>query len=295
MILNRDNTEDGKSSQHNIGSKGSIGRVRVGSRSLPLYPLVIMCLGLLNTILMLTAIVIGINCEYNAPHQIPAQALIIEVKQLHIMQTEAIKSQKEAQQALEKELRSHQQLKLQLEQNKTLNDGIQRQVETLQFEKATLQSDTLDIRESCGRCRSGWVLLNTSCYFHSLSASDSLKNWQDSRADCIRRGADLVVIDNLEEQVNLFEYLPKSNHIGPWWSKPGSIWIGLTDIQTERTWVWVNNVTQQDGGYWIKGEPNNFGPSGEDCAALMNINPRATWFDGNCQVNREWLCEMEPN
>lgn len=69
------------------------------------------------------------------------------MKQLHIMQTEAIKAQEEAQQALEKELRSHQQLKLQLEQNKTLNDGIQRQLETLQFERATLQSNTSDIRE----------------------------------------------------------------------------------------------------------------------------------------------------
>ncbi|TDG98743.1 hypothetical protein EPR50_G00203920 [Perca flavescens] len=36
MILNRYNSEDGKSLQHNIGSKGSICRVRVGSRSCPL-------------------------------------------------------------------------------------------------------------------------------------------------------------------------------------------------------------------------------------------------------------------
>ena len=44
---------------------GAACTVRVGSRSLPLYPLVIVCLGLLNIILMLTAIVIGIYCEYN--------------------------------------------------------------------------------------------------------------------------------------------------------------------------------------------------------------------------------------
>lgn len=44
---------------------GSVRTIRVGSRSLPLYPLVIVCLGLLNTILLLTAIVIGIYCEYD--------------------------------------------------------------------------------------------------------------------------------------------------------------------------------------------------------------------------------------
>lgn len=43
---------------------GSLHTVRVGSRRLPLYPLVIGCLGLLNIILMLAAVAIGIYCEY---------------------------------------------------------------------------------------------------------------------------------------------------------------------------------------------------------------------------------------
>lgn len=148
------------------------------------------------------------------------------------MQTEAIKAQEEAKQALEEELRSHQQLKLQLEQNKTLSDIVQKQLETLDVERARLQSDSSDIRErllhyffllfgikhfllvvtlthfllltveSCGRCQSGWLLFNTSCYFHATPASGPLKNWADSRADCVRRGGNLAVIDNLEEQVS---------------------------------------------------------------------------------------------
>ncbi|XP_042357379.1 CD209 antigen-like protein 2 [Plectropomus leopardus] len=294
MISNDDCSTDGKSS-HTGNS------VRVGSRSLPLHQLVIGCLGLLNTILMLTAVVIGIYCgtvrEEASPQQITAQALFAEVKQLQIMQTEVTKAQEEAQQALEKELRSHHQLKLQLEKNKTVSDSFQQQLEKLHVEKATLKSSTSDIRESCGRCQSGWLLFNTSCYFHSIAASNPLKNWHDSRADCIRRGADLAVIDSLEEQINLFEYLPKlDKSIRPWWSKPGGIWFGLSDIHTERTWVWINNVTLHDGGYWIQGEPNNYGQAGEDCAAIMNINnPRETWFDANCQGKKQWLCEMAPN
>ncbi|XP_038584760.1 CD209 antigen-like protein E [Micropterus salmoides] len=300
MISDDDISTDGKSLHLNIRSKGPMCTVRVGSRRLPVYPWVIVCLGLLNTILMLTAIVIGIYCgkvsEVSAPHEITAQTLIIEVKQLQIMQTEASKAQEEAQQALKKELRKHQQLKLQLEQNKTLSDDIQRQLETLQLEKVKLQSDKSDTLESCGRCPPGWFLFNTSCYFHSKSASNPLKNWSDSRADCISRGANLTVIDTWEEQLNLFEYLPKRDaSIRPWWSRPGGIWIGLTDIQTEGHWVWLNNVTL-DKGYWIQGEPNNYGTEGEHCVALMNINnPMATWYDASCQTNKEWLCEMEPN
>lgn len=55
--------------------------------------------------------------------------------------------------------------------------------------------------ESCERCLSGWFLFNTSCYFHSKSTANPM-NWQDSRADCISRGANLTVINNLEEQVS---------------------------------------------------------------------------------------------
>lgn len=75
------------------------------------------------------------------------QALFVEVKELQIMQTEAIKAQEEAQQALKKELMSHKELKLQLEQNKTTNDGLQRQIETLQLQRATVLADTAKSRE----------------------------------------------------------------------------------------------------------------------------------------------------
>ncbi len=63
------------------------------------------------------------------------------------MQSEANRVKEEAQQALRKELMRHQQTKQQLENNKTLCDGLERQLERLHLEKATLQSDSSDIRE----------------------------------------------------------------------------------------------------------------------------------------------------
>lgn len=168
--------------------------------------------------------------EVSVPHLISAQAIIIEVKQLQTLQAEAIKDQEAVHQALNKAHRTHQQLKLQLKQNVTLGDGLQGQLETLQLARAVLQSNTAHISErllhsfykafwihlllvvtlicsyltgeSCGQCLSGWFLFNTSCYFHSLSTSNPLKSWQDSRADCISRGGNLTVISNLEEQVS---------------------------------------------------------------------------------------------
>ncbi|KAM4625332.1 C-type lectin domain family 4 member E-like isoform 2-T2 [Polymixia lowei] len=284
---------------------GSGGARKEGSRftasgrdSFSYHPWAILCLGLLNTILLLAAIVIGVYCGKVSQQSVFLHQNIIEVSsELKLLQdkhSEVVKAQEEAQRALEGELTSHQQLKRQLEEQKTLNDGFQSQIESLRVEKTKLMSNISDIEGSCGHCLPGWVLLNSSCYFYSLSIPK--KNWLDSREDCIRRGADLVVIDNWEEQELLFEYLPKVEPSSkPWWALEKGIWIGFTDIQTEMTWVWVNNVTQLHGGYWINGEPNNHG-SGEDCAAIFNRgNPRKTWFDGKCQEHtNEWLCEMKP-
>lgn len=49
---------------HQTVCSGSLYTVNVWSRHLPLYPLVIGCLGLLNIILLFAAVAIGIYCEY---------------------------------------------------------------------------------------------------------------------------------------------------------------------------------------------------------------------------------------
>lgn len=90
MLLNDDSSQGRKSFRHNTGNQsgfrlskynyylllysshinlldfsGSVRTFRIGSRSVGLYPLVIGCLGVLNSILILTAVVIGIYCEYH--------------------------------------------------------------------------------------------------------------------------------------------------------------------------------------------------------------------------------------
>lgn len=69
------------------------------------------------------------------------------MKQLQIMHTEALQAQKEAGEALEKEVNSHKQVKSQLQQNNTQTDQFQTQVESLHLEKAMLQSKIKDIGE----------------------------------------------------------------------------------------------------------------------------------------------------
>uniref|UniRef100_UPI003AB0D1DD uncharacterized protein n=1 Tax=Centroberyx gerrardi TaxID=166262 RepID=UPI003AB0D1DD len=293
MLSNDEHSTGGRTFHHDAGNEGSAFTVRAGS-SFPHYPLVLLCLGLLSAILLIAAVVIGIYCGKVGEGYVSQQKLMGELKELQSMQSEAMKAQEEAQRALESERVGHLQLKLQIELQKSLNDGLQSQIETLRAERTALQSNTSDLQASCGHCLPGWFLLNSSCYFYAKSAFIPKKNWPDSRADCISRGADLVVIDNWEEQEMLFEYLPKvASSSKPWWDLDEGIWIGFTDIHTERTWVWINNMTQLDGGYWIDGEPNDHGLEGEDCAAIFNRgSPRKTWFDGKCAKASEGYLQI---
>ncbi|XP_024920569.1 low affinity immunoglobulin epsilon Fc receptor-like isoform X1 [Cynoglossus semilaevis] len=297
MISYEDDNTDGVPFHHLSPSKGAVHTFRVGSRSLPLYPVIIMCLGVLNVILLLTALILGIYCgeagQKLAPQQpITQNSISIELKELQRIQSEAIKATHDFEEALKNELKNTEQLKLKLEQNKTNSDRFQRQLEDLHLEKATLQSTMSDDHESCGRCQPGWMLLNTTCYWSSKSASLPARSWANSKKDCTGRGGRLVVIDSWEEQVTLFDYMPVVSE-GNWWNQ--GAWIGLTDQHAEDNWLWINNVTLGEG-YWIVGEPNNWG-SGEDCAVLLRTpdnNPRESWYDLACYQTMEWLCETPP-
>ncbi|KAM7375777.1 hypothetical protein PAMP_005549 [Pampus punctatissimus] len=263
----------------------------------PNYRLVILCLGLLNAVLLITAVVIGVKCakvkegSLSISHSAVTQ-LINELKYLQSNHSDVIKIEEEAKKQLETTLKNHAQLKKLVEQQKIINDGYQRQIEVLRTEKTKLQTNISALEGTCGRCLPGWTIFNSSCYF--FPPSGVKKNWPDSRADCVSRGADLVVIDNQQEQnfvSNSIQHRTTSRNL---WEN--GFWIGLTDMETEGVWMWINNVTEVEQRYWMDGEPNNGGHAGEDCGAAIpsSFNPWKTRNDDNCQSLLSWICEIPP-
>uniref|UniRef100_A0A672FV21 CD209 antigen-like protein 2 n=1 Tax=Salarias fasciatus TaxID=181472 RepID=A0A672FV21_SALFA len=201
--------------------------------------------------------------------------------------SDVIMAEEDAKRALETAVINHAMLRDQLQQKKIINDGYQKQLEALRTERTTLLSNISALGEtqlslisssyherqetrsllnpltrsplflsesSCGKCPSGFLHFNTSCYFFSSSddRADGRMSWQSG------------------------------------------FWVGLTDIETEDQWVWINNVTEVEPRYWDEGEPNNHGPDGEDCALVIHrpSNPWKTRYDAKCKEHElYWLCE----
>uniref|UniRef100_A0A6Q2Z4E3 C-type lectin domain-containing protein n=2 Tax=Esox lucius TaxID=8010 RepID=A0A6Q2Z4E3_ESOLU len=71
----------------------------------------------------------------------------------------------------------------------------------------------------------GWRYFGSSLYFLSTEK----KSWKESREDCQKTEADLVIINSEEEQKFLSGLQKRS-------------WIGLTDKDEEGTWKWVDGT-----------------------------------------------------
>ncbi|KAJ8379132.1 hypothetical protein AAFF_G00230440 [Aldrovandia affinis] len=88
----------------------------------------------------------------------------------------------------------------------------------------------------CRPCPEGWEQSNSKCYYFSTVG----KSWNDSRSDCLKQGADLVIIESEEEQKFI------SNH-----TRESYYWIGLSDSETEGTFLWVDGTPlQDDKAFW---------------------------------------------
>ncbi|XP_027001323.1 CD209 antigen-like protein 2 isoform X2 [Tachysurus fulvidraco] len=159
------------------------------------------------------------------------------------------------------------------------NDTASHERDQLQMEKDKLQEKLSNIAEELKKPR--WDLFMSSFYYVSAER----KNWFDSRAECTKNGADLVIIESKEEQ-DFINVLRSGK----------SAWIGLRDQVTEGTWKWVDN-TSLTTSYWWSQEPNNLNGD-EDCVEIGTVpdgrpvtDSSNTWNDHSCHGSLFWICE----
>uniref|UniRef100_A0A8C9V6M4 C-type lectin domain-containing protein n=1 Tax=Scleropages formosus TaxID=113540 RepID=A0A8C9V6M4_SCLFO len=124
----------------------------------------------------------------------------------------------------------------------------------------------LSSAERLKACPQGWTCFSSKLYYISTER----KSWSESQKDCKERGADLVIINNEEEQFT------------------GPFWIGLSDREREGTWKWVDGTTL----YWKENQPDNYNEN-ESCAETAKSNSQKTWNDFQCDEKLSWICEKE--
>uniref|UniRef100_A0A672KFL9 C-type lectin domain-containing protein n=1 Tax=Sinocyclocheilus grahami TaxID=75366 RepID=A0A672KFL9_SINGR len=150
------------------------------------------------------------------------------------------------------------------------NDNLTKQREQFKQERNQLRkilSETGDIELQLTELvvfTDGWLYSNLSFYF----ISSLKKTLNESQIYCMERGADLIIINDREEQV----------------SRGNEFWIGLTDSDEEGRWKWVDGSTLTSG-FWGSGEPN--GQRGENCV----VSYPSGWYDYPCNDAFRWICE----
>nr|XP_055064540.1 perlucin-like protein isoform X2 [Misgurnus anguillicaudatus] len=126
-----------------------------------------------------------------------------------------------------------------------------------------------DFRTQSSQSTDGWKEYQSSLYF----ISSEKKSWSDSRRYCRRRGADLISINNHEERDFIEKISVENKH-----------WIGLSDIDVEGRWKWVDGSTPSYG-FWHAGEPNS--GRTENCA----LKHWSLWADYPCNEAYNYFCE----
>ncbi|CAG2234627.1 unnamed protein product [Mytilus edulis] len=126
-------------------------------------------------------------------------------------------------------------------------------------------------------CEKGWINFFSHCYY----IGPDKKTWDDSNADCKRRGSFLVKIDD-ESENQWLQSVMLDNNIN-------ITWIGANDIDQEGTWRWIYDKTTVEFTNWSKEEPNNY--NGNENCADMAKRLSYKWNDRSCTSLLRYICE----
>ncbi|KAI5106763.1 C-type lectin domain family 4 member F-like isoform X2 [Silurus meridionalis] len=159
---------------------------------------------------------------------------------------------------------------------KTNFTSVAKERDQLQRKTDELQKNIFQLKNNINT--PGWRYFSFSIYYISTEK----KSWSESRQNCKEKGADLVIINNREEQ-DIVEV----------WRRGEGAWIGANDRNNEGIWKWVDGTAVSDG-FWSSGEPNSKGE--EDCAVSgYRSEPVPNWVDISCDSQYIWICEKNIN
>ncbi|XP_034784432.2 C-type lectin domain family 4 member F-like isoform X2 [Acipenser ruthenus] len=110
-------------------------------------------------------------------------------------------------------------------------------------------------------------------FMKKYTFSTEKKKWGEARDICVSQGASLAVASSIAELAYLKERIEESH------------WIGLSDLETEGQWKWLDG-TEVGKSYWKSAQPDNFNE--EDCGEILQTGELN---DSHCNTMKLWICE----
>ncbi|MBN2443193.1 MAG: hypothetical protein JXJ04_17665 [Spirochaetales bacterium] len=139
----------------------------------------------------------------------------------------------------------------------------------------------LIILSSCSVSR-GFKKINgiDDCYLYNNHTYFYIKhktNWYDAKSACEAAEGHLLISNN-EKENDFIKKIIDAN-----------TWLGLTDVENEGFWRWVDNRLLMWSD-WAEGEPNN---GGTENYAHYNAQKNFLWNDTNRRNEFYFICEIE--
>ncbi|XP_072704153.1 killer cell lectin-like receptor subfamily B member 1B allele C isoform X5 [Ciconia boyciana] len=131
--------------------------------------------------------------------------------------------------------------------------------------------DCLSEGEGCKLCPMGWTLHGTKCYW----VVSDVNSWDQSKQDCVNRGAELLMPGDQEELRFLKEILQKPSRY---------FWIGLSIPSAGKGWTWLNGSRLDHSRFQLSP-----GDKGRSCGMLREDRISSD----NCSSALQWICQKE--
>ncbi|TDH11592.1 hypothetical protein EPR50_G00062760 [Perca flavescens] len=138
---------------------------------------------------------------------------------------------------------------------------------------------------NCTHCPNGWLKVGDQC-FHLSTDRD---NYFNSTDKCTEIGAHLAILTT-KEQHDVVQQ--EGKRIGGTYTY---YWIGLTDINSEGDWKWVDNSTLKTP-FWnvLKSQSDkklSGGLEGKHCAVVDSY--MQIWYNVPCSFLYPRICQMD--